>query len=49
MSHVNEGRKARRERPVVRRSAEQKARLSAASDILALKLAEKRNSWVLKS
>ena len=48
MPKVNEGRRARRERPVVRRSAEQRARLSAASEILALKLAEKRNSWVSK-
>ena len=48
MPKVNEGRKARRERAVVRRSAEQRARLSAASEILALKLAEKRNSWVSK-
>lgn len=48
MSQVNEGRKARRNRPVVRRTAEDRAKLSAASEILALKLNEKRNSWVSK-
>ncbi len=48
MSQVNEGRKARRNRPVVRRTAEDRAKLSAASEVLALKLAEKRNSWVSK-
>lgn len=46
MPQVNEGRKARRNRPIVRRTAEERAKLSAASEILAAKLNEKRNSWV---
>lgn len=35
-------------RQTVRRTAEYKARLSAASAILAEKMEEKRNEWVLK-
>lgn len=49
MPQVNEGRKARRSRPVVRRSAEERAKLNAASEILAGKVAEKRTSWASKS
>lgn len=42
MPQVNEGSKARKSWPVFRRSAKERAKLNAASEILASKVADKR-------
>lgn len=46
-ANANKGRE-RPSRPTIRRSAEYKAKLSAASDILAAKMEEKRTEWAIK-
>lgn len=48
MTQKRERRTSDKQRQTVRRSAEYKARLSAASAMLAEKMEEKRNAWVSK-
>ncbi len=48
MSNSQEGRKPDSERKTIRRTAEFKSRLSEASYLLALKMAERRKEWDTK-
>ncbi|UVW54677.1 hypothetical protein NYO12_10135 [Klebsiella variicola] len=48
MNQKSEVKSSDKPRQTVRRSAEHKARLSAASAILAEKMEEKRSEWALK-
>lgn len=48
MTQKHEVKNSEKPRQTLRRSAEYKARLSAASDILAAKMEEKRQQWDLK-
>lgn len=48
MTQLREDRKERKPRQTIRRSAEFKAALSAASSVLATKMAETRSAWDTK-